>query len=112
MAFDKINPQSSPSKMRGDTLKKNGNNIVHVLTEEGESKVDDLAMAEAFKPVLYCNMVFGLLWKKPDNYGKKCKFDQYTIHTCILLIIVWLQAIKYCASYESTDTYGLLPIQF
>ncbi len=107
----KIPLKSKSVRIKNEVMRKNGDTIVHVLAEADDSKVDDLALSEAFKPIFYFSMGFGLLWKRPNDYGKKCKCDFYTLHSCFLLIIIWFQAVKYIVTYEEGDTYGLVLFQ-
>ncbi len=78
------------------------NQVVHVLSEEENPDLHELGLSYVLKPIVYSSMIFGLTWKR--SRANRC--DVCTVHSCLLLLILWYQAFRYFASYGSDDKYG------
>ena len=53
-------------------------------------------------------MIFGLVWKtmRANLQTARCRCEIKTIHSCIVLILVWFNALKYFLEYDGSDSYG------
>ena len=85
----------------------NGNHVVHILSEETNPDLQDLGLSNVFKPIMYSSMDFGLTWKRPTS--KWC--DIHTVHSCLLLLVLWAQTVAYFPAYSREDKYGTLLFQ-
>ena len=53
-------------------------------------------------------MICGLVWKtmRPHVQTARCRCEINTIHSCVVLILVWFNALKYFPEYDGSETYG------
>lgn len=84
------------------TRKSNNAHVVHILSQDETADLRELGLMAVLKPMVYSSIAFGLVWKR--NHSKCC--DIYTVHSCILLPLMWFQVIRYFAGYGKDDRYG------
>ena len=85
--------------------KKSGS-ILHVLSEEHVDIHKDLALSKVMRPIYISMACFGLIWKSHKQLALVGRFDLCTMHCCLTVILVWLNALQYFATYDHGDTYG------
>ena len=82
--------------------------IKHALTGEAFTDHREIHMAKVYHPIHISMTIFGLLWQGKANMLRRKfnLFDLHTLHCCLVLLSVWINAIRYFASYDGSDTYG------
>ena len=71
---------------------------------EGEDEEEELfpTLKSVFRPMFHCLKCFGLMWKELDNY----RFGLFTVHSVLVLLLVWINAFRFFAVYADNKAYG------
>ncbi len=80
--------------------------ILHVLSEEHVDIHKDLALSKVMRPIYISMACFGLIWKSHKQLALVGRCDLCTFHCCLTVLLVWLNALQYFATYDNDDTYG------
>ncbi len=75
-----------------------------------EEKVFDVR--HAFYPLCVSMRCFGLIWRNPVGLlGREKCTDLSTVHCTAVLIVAWINALKYFVTYNGSDQYGTILFQ-
>ena len=75
----------------------------HVIEGEPEEEEELFpSLKSVFRPLFRCLKCYGLMWKELDSY----RFGLYTIHSVLILLLVWLNAGRFFAMYVENTSYG------
>ena len=71
---------------------------------DGEDEEEELfpTLKSVFGPIFHCLKCFGLMWKEMDNY----KLGLFTVHSVLVLLLVWINACRFFAVYADNSAYG------
>ena len=78
--------------------------MVHILSGETDPDLHQLGLASVFKPITYSSIIFGLAWKRSPT--KWC--DIHTVHSTVLLLMMWTLALRYFMAYSKEERYGAI----
>ncbi len=74
------------------------------IPEGEEEEEEELfpSLKSVFRPMFHCLKCYGLMWKELDNY----RLGLFTVHSVLVLLLVWINACRFFAVYADNTTYG------